>query len=130
VTTVTRPVTVSATETESHWAMIACLGAIFLGPFAPLLVWLAEGRRSPFVRAHVIQALNLTLTFLLYTLSALIVTGLLALASLVTALVIISAVFAAGWAFMVVQLIRCASAARLGAFLELPRWACATIISH
>jgi uncharacterized membrane protein len=120
--------TMTVTETEGHWAMLACLGAIFLGPVAPLLVLLAEGRRSPFVRQHVVQALNLTLTFLLYGVSALIVTGLLALDTLIVALAVMAPVFLAGWLVMLTQLIRGAAAATRGTFRELPRWMCATLV--
>jgi uncharacterized Tic20 family protein len=122
--------TMTVTETETQWAAIANLGAIFLGPFAPLIVWLAEGRRSPFVRQHVTQALNLTLTFLFYGISAVIATGLLALASPVIAFTLMALILVAGWILMVVQLIRGAREASRAAFSELPHWMCATIVSR
>lgn len=130
MTTITGPMTMTVTETESQWAASASLGAIFLGPFAPLIVWLAEGRRSPFVREHVTQALNLTLTFLFYGISAVIVTGLLTLASPVVAFTLMAVILAAGWILMVIQLIRCAMTASRGTFTELPHWMCATIVNR
>lgn len=120
----------TVTEAERHWAVLACLSTIFLGPFGPLIVWLAEGRRSLFVRRYLVQALNLTLTFLIYAVCVLIATGLLTLASTTLALTLMSIVFALGWAFLVVQMIRCAGSAGNGTFRELPHWACATIVSQ
>lgn len=116
------------TETDSHWAVVACLGAIFLGPIAPLFILATGGRRSSFVRQHVVQALNLTLTFALYAVSATIVTGLLALDTLAAALIVMAPVFAAGWLLMLIQLVRCATAAARGTFHGVPRWMCATLV--
>lgn len=117
------------TETDSHWAVLAYLGAIFLGPLAPLVILAAGRRRSAFVRQHVVQALNLTLTFGLYALSALIVTGLLALDTLAAALIVMAPVFVAGWLLMLIQLVRCATAATRGTFHDIPRWMCATLVN-
>jgi uncharacterized Tic20 family protein len=118
----------TGTDSERHWAAIACLSTIFLGPFGPLIVWMAEGRRSRFVRWYLVQALNLTLTFLIYAVCVLIATGLLTLASTALALALMAIVFALGWAFLVVHMIRCAGSASNGEFRELPHWACATIV--
>jgi uncharacterized Tic20 family protein len=118
----------TVTETERHWAMTACLGTVFLGPFAPIIVWIAEGRRSPFVRRCVVQALNVTLTLLIYAVCLLIATGLLSLASSTVALTLMSLILAAGWLFLVVEMIRSAAAADRGGFREAPHWACATFV--
>jgi uncharacterized Tic20 family protein len=120
----------TVTEDERRWAEIACLATIFLGPFGPLIVWMREGRRSSFVRRYLVQALNLALTFLLYAVCVLIATGLLSLASTTLALTLMSLVFAVGWVYLVVQMIRCSSAAGRGDFVALPRWACATIVKR
>jgi len=120
----------TVTEDERRWAEIACLATIFLGPFGPLIVWMREGRGSPFVRRYLVQALNLALTLLLYAVCVLIATGLLSLASTTLALALMSLVFAAGWVYLVVQMIRCSSAARHGVFRELPHWACATLVKR
>jgi uncharacterized Tic20 family protein len=122
------PVTV--TETECHWAMLGYLGAVFLGPVAPWLVWLAEGRRSSYVRQHINQTLNLTLTCALYALSALIVAGLLALDTPVAALAIMGPVVAAGWLVALVYLVRGATAAARGTYRTFPTWICSPLVGH
>jgi uncharacterized Tic20 family protein len=124
----TEPDTMTVTEAECRWAMLGYLGAIFFGPVAPLIVRFSEGRRSPFVRRHVTQSLNLTLTFLLYLLSAVIIAGLLAVDSLITALAIMGPIVIAAWLFVVVQLVRCAIAADRASFREPPSWMCAPIV--
>lgn len=121
--------TMTLTETECRWAMLSYLGAIFFGPIAPLIVRFGEGRRSDYVRRHTTHALNLTLTFLLYLVSALIVTGLLATVSLVTAAAIMGPVLLAAWLVVLAQLVWCGRVADRGEFRELPRWMCATIIT-
>jgi uncharacterized Tic20 family protein len=110
--------------------MLSYLGAIFLGPIAPWLVLLAEGRRSPYVRQHVTQALNLTLTIALYSVSALIVAGLLALDTPVAALAIMGPVAVAGWLVAVVHLVRGAYAASRGVFRLFPVWICSQLVGR
>ena len=124
------PMPVTVTETECHWAMLGYLGAIFLGPIAPWLVWLAEGRRSSYVRQHIDQALNLTLTCALYGVSTLIVAGLLALDTPVVAIVIMGPVAFAGWLVALVHLVRGATAAARGTFREFPVWICSPLVGR
>jgi uncharacterized Tic20 family protein len=125
----TEPDMTTVTEAECRWAMLGYLGAIFFGPVAPLIVRFSKGRRSPFVLRHATQSLNLTLTFLLYLLSAVIIAGLLAMDSLMTALAIMGPIVIAAWLFVLVQLIWCAIAADRASFRELPRWMCASIVT-
>ena len=59
-----------ATEEEIRWATFAHLSAvpamlIGLGFLGPLLVWRRRGRGSPFVRHHVVQAVNFNVTVML-----------------------------------------------------------------
>src|ERR1700734_4106362 len=56
------------------------LGAIFLGPVIPLIVYAITARKSPFLRWHAATAVNLSLSCLLYGLCCGILGGLLALA--------------------------------------------------
>lgn len=109
-------------ETEELWAMLSYLGAIFLGPFAPLVVFLSKRRSSPFIRAHATQALNVTLTCTLYAVSGLIAGALLALDSPSAALSVILPIATVGWLIMLVQLIRGGMAAGRGEFREIPHW--------
>lgn len=61
-------------DEERNWAMAAHLSSIlgvwacFLGALGPLVVLLAKGDRSPFVRSQAIEALNFNISVLLYSL--------------------------------------------------------------
>ena len=66
----TPPAALSPTA-ERNWAMGAHLSGfaaayVALGFLGPLVVLLAAGERSPFVRRHAVEALNFNLTWLLY----------------------------------------------------------------
>jgi uncharacterized Tic20 family protein len=59
------------TDEERNWAMAAHLSAIVgawlaLGFIGPLVVLLIRGDRSPYVRAHTVEALNFNLSILIY----------------------------------------------------------------
>lgn len=56
---------------ERNWAMAAHLSSfaaayVALGFLGPLVVLLAAGDRSPYVRRHAVEALNFNLSWLLY----------------------------------------------------------------
>ncbi|MGH3743541.1 MAG: DUF4870 domain-containing protein [Mycobacteriales bacterium] len=68
---------------ERNWAMGAHLGAILaawvaMGFLAPLIVMLAAGERSAFVRRHAVESLNFQISLLIYYAAAF-VAGLLTL---------------------------------------------------
>ena len=107
--------------------MVAYLGAPFLSFLPPLAVYLTM-RRSPFVRRHAAQALNLSITVLLYNISALILGGLLALDTVQVALLIVTPLVAGTWLVALVHLIRAAIAADVGGYYEIPGWMCATLV--
>ncbi|HJU98446.1 MAG TPA: DUF4870 domain-containing protein [Jiangellaceae bacterium] len=59
------------TDEDRNWAVGAHLSAflaayIALGFIGPLVVMLIRGDRSPYVRAHAVEALNFNLTVLIY----------------------------------------------------------------
>ena len=59
------------TDEDRSWAVGAHLSAflaayIALGFLGPLVVMLIRGDRSPYVRAHAVEALNFNLTVLIY----------------------------------------------------------------
>ncbi|MQA94286.1 MAG: DUF1707 domain-containing protein [Streptosporangiales bacterium] len=69
-----RPATAAPAATrpageERAWAAAAHLLGYPLLPLGPLLVLLARGDTSPFVRRHAVEALNMQLTFLIATLT-------------------------------------------------------------
>lgn len=60
-----------ADDADRNWAVGAHLSAfvaayVALGFLGPLLVLLARGDRSPFVRQHAVEALNFNITVLIY----------------------------------------------------------------
>jgi len=110
-------------------ATFGYLGAIFLGPVIPLIVYALRARRSPFMRYHAATALNLSLTGTLYALCCLILGGLLLLDSIAVALVVVLPVGFVIWVSMLRYLIRGVVAANRGERYEVPSWICAQIVS-
>ena len=110
-------------------ATFGYLGAIFLGPVIPLIVYALRARRSPFMRYHAATAVNLSLTGALYGLCCVILGGLLLLDSIAVALVVVLPIGFAIWMSMLWYLIRGVVAANRGERYEVPSWICARIVS-
>jgi uncharacterized Tic20 family protein len=109
-------------------ATFGYLGAIFLGPVIPLIVYALRARRSPFMRYHAATAVNLSLTATLYGLCCLILGGLLLLDSIAVALIVVLPVGLVVWVSMLRYLIRGVVAANRGERCEVPSWICAQIV--
>src|SRR5579875_1654610 len=116
------------TPGDERWAMLGYLGVPFTGFVLPLVIYLLKRRTSPFVRWHAGQALNLAVTAILYTLSALIVGLMLSLDSVVVALTIMVPVTAILWLISLGYLVRAAVGAGSGQHAAIPGWLCATIV--
>jgi uncharacterized Tic20 family protein len=114
-------------DVDVTWATFGYLGAIFLGPLIPLVVYLISWRRSPFMRYHAARALNLSLTWTLYGVCCVIIGGLLVLDSLTVALVVALPIAVVLWLAMLKQIIRGVGAAGRGERYEVPSWICARI---
>ena len=110
-------------------ATFGYLGAIFLGPVIPLIVYALRAGRSPFMRYHAATAVNLSLTGVLYGLCCLILGGLLLLDSIAVALVVALPIGFAIWVSMLRYLIGGVVAANRGERYEVPSWICARIVS-
>jgi len=115
-------------DADVTWAMLGYLGAIFLGPVIPLLVYLVKRRKSEFMRYHGGRALNLSLTVLLYTVCCLILGALLALDTLTLALAVAIPLVVLLWLAMLRYLIRGVGAAQRGEAYDVPSWICGTIV--
>jgi hypothetical protein len=113
---------------DERLATLAYLGVPFLGPVVPLGVFLAKRHASAFVREHSVQALNLSITALLYTICVLIAGGMLALDSLNVALAVAVPLAAALWLATLVYVIRAGAQANRGGYYRLPAWICATVV--
>jgi uncharacterized protein len=116
-----------ARDADVTWAISGYLGAIFLGPVIPLVVYVTRGRRSAFMRYHAAIALNLSLTWTLYAVCCVIIGGLLVLDSLTVALVVVLPIAFVLWLAMLNYLIRGVGAANRGERYEVPGWICARI---
>jgi uncharacterized Tic20 family protein len=113
---------------DERLATLSYLGVPFLGPLVPLGVYLIKGRASAYVRSHSAQALNLSITVLLYTVCALILGTMLALDSIVVALVVVVPLAVALWLITLGYVIVAGSAANRGDYYPVPTWLCATIV--
>jgi uncharacterized Tic20 family protein len=113
---------------EVTLATFGYLGAIFLGPVIPLIVYALRARRSPFLRYHAATAVNLSLTGTLYALCCLILGGVLLLDSLAVALIVAVPVGFAIWVSVLRYLIRGVTAATRGERNQVPSWICAHIL--
>jgi uncharacterized Tic20 family protein len=113
---------------EERLAALSYLSVPFLGPLVPLAVYVIKRGRSRYVRRQSAQALNLSLTALLYTLCALIAGAMLALDSLTVALFAVVPVAAALWLVTLVYVLLAASRAGRGGYFKIPAWLCASIL--
>jgi uncharacterized Tic20 family protein len=111
---------------DEAWAMLGYLGVPFISILAPLTVYLARSRRSPFVRQQATQALNFAITMLLYNLCVLIMAGILALDEVGIALAVAGPVALGLWLAALYFLARAAIKASTGEFYAIPSWICAT----
>jgi uncharacterized protein len=113
---------------DERLATLSYLGVPFLGPLLPLGVYLLKGRASAYVRSHSAQALNLSITALLYTVCVLILGTMLALDSIVLALIVVVPLAVALWLITLGYVIVAGSAANRGDYYPVPAWLCATIV--
>jgi uncharacterized Tic20 family protein len=113
---------------DERLAVLGYLGVPFLGPLLPLAIYLFRKRSSGFVRSHSAQALNLSLTVLLYTVCALILFAMLALDTITIALVIAVPLAVALWLATLAYVIVAASRANDGGYYPIPGWLCASLV--
>jgi uncharacterized Tic20 family protein len=123
------PASSPAPQADDHrLAMLSYLGVPFLGPVIPLVIYLVNRRSSAFVRYHAAQALNLSVTALLYTICVLILGAMLALDSIVVALVVGVTLAAALWLTTLAFVILVGSRANRGRRYRIPGWLCAAVV--
>jgi uncharacterized Tic20 family protein len=113
---------------DQRLAAFGYLSVPFLGPVLPLAICLLRGRAPGYLRGHGAQALDLAITALLYGICTLILGAMLALDSLVVALVVAVPVAVALWLVTLSYAIRAGTQARHGAEVRLPSWLCASIV--
>src|SRR5258708_31787294 len=113
---------------DERLATLSYLSVPFLGPLVPLSVYLVKMRSSAYVRSQSVQALNLSITALIYTFCALILGAMLALDSVTVALSFVVPLPVALWLFTLIYVILAASRASRGDYFRIPAWLCATIL--
>jgi uncharacterized Tic20 family protein len=101
---------------------------VILGPLVPLVIYLLARRGPDDTRRHSVQALNLSLTMLLYGVCILIAGAVLTLDSASVALVVVIVVAAALWLVTLAYAIVAAFSAYQGGFRRIPAWLCATVV--
>jgi len=99
-----------STPHERTWAVLAHVGPIVVGFWAPLIIWLALRRRSDFAAEHSREALNFQL----------LVTIAYAVGALLTVIYVGFGVLAATWLLTVILGIRCAVGASRGRWTDYP----------
>jgi uncharacterized Tic20 family protein len=113
---------------DERLATLSYLSVPFLGPLVPLFVYLAKMRSSAYVRSQSAQALNLSITALIYTFCVLILGAMLALDSVTVALIFAAPLAVALWLVTLIYVIRAASRASRGDYFRIPAWLCATTL--
>jgi len=113
---------------DERLATLSYLSVPFLGPLVPLFVYLIKMQSSGYVRSQAVQALNLSVTALIYTFCALILGAMLALDSVTVALMIVVPLAVVLWLVTLIYVILAASRASRGGYFRIPAWLCATIL--
>jgi uncharacterized Tic20 family protein len=109
-------------------AMLAYLTVPIFGPAVPFAVYLCAFRRSPWLRAHAAQALNVWLTAVGYGVSAAIMGAMLALDAPQVAVIVIVPLVLVQWLVTLAFLVRAATAASQGRGYGFPRWLCSRFV--
>jgi uncharacterized Tic20 family protein len=111
-------------ESTAHEVLAALgyLGVIFFAFLPALVIYIAKGRSAPYLRYHAAQAINVSITVLLFDLCALIVGGMLALDALTVSLSVVLPLVTALWLVVLGYLARMAFATARGEVYDLPRW--------
>ena len=107
---------------EVRWAMLAYLAVPFTLFLVPLAIYLTSLGHRRFAHAHATVALSLSLATVLYTVSIVIVGGVLALDSAAVGTLAAVPLLVLLWAGVLVVVIRAAAAASRGEAYQLPRW--------
>jgi uncharacterized Tic20 family protein len=118
----------AATGSQAILAALGYLGVIFFAFLPALVIYIAKGRSTPYLRYHSAQALNVSITVLLFDLCALIVGGMLALDAVTVSLSVVLPLVTVLWLVVLAYIVRVAFATAHGQVYELPRWLCVDLV--
>ena len=116
-----------ADPSDERLATLSYLGVPFLGPLVPMVIFLLKRRSSAYTHRHAAQALDLAITTLLYSICTLILGTMLALDSIVLALIVAVPLAVALWLVTLAYVIVAGSSANRGDYYPIPPWICASI---
>ena len=102
------------------WALLSYLLTFVAGILAPLIVYLVKMNESRYVRYHAAQALNMSITWVIYTFCAFFLGLIVAVATKGWGLVLVIPVFIAYAVANLVYLILAAIAANRGEYYQVP----------
>jgi len=119
----------SGDDNDRLWAMMAYLGMIFFAFIPPLTIYLLKRSESRYIRFHAAQAVNLWITVCLYSLSFVIIGGILTLDTISTALSVGVPLIAAAALALLIYSVLAAAAADRGKLYRIPGWICVTIVT-
>jgi uncharacterized Tic20 family protein len=115
-------------DDDRLWATVAYLGMIFFAFLPPLAIYLIKRKESRYLRFHAAQALNLWITTVLYSLSFVIIGGVLSLDTVTTGLsAAVSLIVAAGLALLIYAVLAAVAASR-GDLYRIPSWICVPMV--
>jgi uncharacterized Tic20 family protein len=119
----------SGDDDDRLWAMMGYLGMIFFAFIPPLSIYLLKRSESRYVRFHAAQAVNLWITVSLYSLSFVIIGGILTLDAISTALSVGVPLIAAAALALLIYSVLAAAAAIRGKMYRIPGWICVPIVT-
>jgi uncharacterized Tic20 family protein len=111
-------------RSELLLATLGYLGAIFFTFLPALGIFTVKRRSSSYLRYHAAQAFNVSITIILFSLSAFIVGAMLALDTVVLALSVALPLLTLVWLIALFYLIRGALATARDQPCEFPQWLC------
>jgi uncharacterized protein len=105
---------------DTTWALMAYVGQFAIGFIAPLVVYASRKDRSPFVRQHGAQALNLALTSLILTFGSIL---LIVITLGIGAIVVLPVLVAYGVAHLIYLIMGAVRASKAQPYV-IPKWLC------
>ncbi|HLX49578.1 MAG TPA: DUF4870 domain-containing protein [Streptosporangiaceae bacterium] len=115
-------------HSEELLAMVGYLGVIFFAFLPALVIFLLTRRSSAYLRFHAARAVNLSITLILFDLSAFIVGLMLALDTVILSLSVALPLATALWLTAACYLVRTALAAARGEDYDPPAWLCVQML--
>ncbi|HEY2575415.1 MAG TPA: DUF4870 domain-containing protein [Streptosporangiaceae bacterium] len=115
-------------HSEELLAVVGYLGVLFFAFLPALVIFLLTRQSSAYLRFHAARAVNLSVTLILFDLSAVIVGLMLALDTVVLSLAVALPLATALWLAAAAYLVRTALATARGEAYDPPAWLCVQVL--